>query len=143
MAKIKKINHLGIAIQDVKKARAFWQELGLHCTHEEEVKSDFVKTIFYPVGESFIELLEATSPDSPVQKYLDKRGPGIHHLCLEVEDIQGLLTRLKEKGVQLIDEKPRPGAHGCQVAFVHPKSTGGILLELSETQGLGGKNQKR
>jgi methylmalonyl-CoA/ethylmalonyl-CoA epimerase len=98
----------------------------------EEVPSDQVNTYFFPVGETLIELLEATGLDSPVQKFLDKRGSGIHHLCLEVENLKELLVQMKASGVRLIDEKPRPGAHGCQIAFVHPQATGGILLELSE-----------
>lgn len=99
------------------------------------MKSNFVKTYFFPLGESQLEVLEATGADSPIQKYLDKRGGGFHHLCIEVEGWAELPNELKEKGVALIDEIPRRGARGCLVAFVHPKSTGGILLELSEKSG--------
>jgi len=133
MPTIKKVEHIGIAVTDIEKSLQFWKDhLGLRLTHTEDVPSDGVKTYFLPVGESQIELLEATTHDSPVKKYLDKRGSGIHHLCIEVENLAPLLKQMKEKGVRLIDEKPRPGAHGCQVAFVHPQATGGILLELSE-----------
>lgn len=130
---VRHVNHIGIAVADVQKALEFWQKyLGLDLTHVEEVASDGVKTYFLPAGETLIELLEATRDDSPVAKFIAKKGSGIHHLCLEVTDLAGLLARLKQNGVRLIDETPRPGAHGCQIAFVHPQSTGGILLELSE-----------
>jgi methylmalonyl-CoA epimerase len=133
--KIKKINHIGIAVPEIQKALDFWQKhLGLKLAHSEEVKSDEVKTYFLPISETQIELLEATASSSPVQKFLEKRGAGIHHLCLEVEDLAGILKRLKQAGVKLIDEKPRKGAHNCLIAFIHPQATGGILLELSESQ---------
>lgn len=131
--KIKRIEHLGLAVKDPQAALEFWSKhLGLQLTHTEDVPSDAVKTYFLPVGETQIELLEATSPDSPVQKFIDKRGTGIHHLCIEVENLSELLQKMKRDGVTLINDTPRPGAHGYSVAFVHPKSTGGILLELSE-----------
>lgn len=131
--RIKRIEHIGLAIQDPKAALAFWENhLGLQLTHTEDVPSDAVRTYFLPVGETQIELLEATAPNSPVQKFIDKRGTGIHHLCIEVENLAALLTKMKSDGVTLLNDTPRPGAHGYQVAFVHPKSTGGILLELSE-----------
>ena len=133
MAKVKKILHMGLAPKDVKKALSFWSKhLGLKLTHEEQVKSDQVKTYFLPLGETQVEILEATSNESPIYKFLQKKGAGIHHLCLEVENLDGLLKDLKKDGVRLIDDKPRTGAHGCRIAFVHPESTGGILLELAE-----------
>ena len=133
MARVKKVLHMGLAPHDVKKALDFWSKhLGLTLSHEEEVPRDQVKTYFLPLGESQVEILEAKGKNSPIQKFLDKKGAGIHHLCLEVEGLNDLLSQLKKRGVRLIDEKPRPGAHGYQIAFIHPESTGGILLELAE-----------
>ena len=110
----------------------FWDLLGLTEAHREEVPSQKVVTSFRPVGESFLELLESTAPDGPIAKSLATRGPGFHHLCLEVDDVRVTLALLKAAGVRLVNEEPLPGAHGCLVAFVHPASTGGILVELSE-----------
>jgi len=129
----KKIDHLGIAVPNLKEALVLYDSLlGKKADHIEEVEDQKVKAAFYEVGGSNLELLEATSPESPIAKFLAKNRPGIHHLCVEVEDIEAELARLKQQGLQLIDEKPRIGAHGKKVAFVHPKSTGGILLELSQ-----------
>ena len=126
------ISHLGIAVPSLEKGGAFWDLLGLLEEHREEVASQKVVTSFRRVGESHLELLESTSPDGPIAKFLEKRGPGIHHLCLEVADVRAALARLKAAGVRLINEEPLDGAHDCLVAFVHPSATGGILLELSE-----------
>jgi LAO/AO transport system kinase len=126
------IDHLGIATASVDAGGKVWDLLGLTENHREEVVSQKVLTSFRPVGGSALELLEPTAPDSPIAKALEKRGPGIHHLCLEVRDVAALLAKLKAAGVRLVDETPFRGAHGRLVAFVHPASTGGILLELSQ-----------
>jgi LAO/AO transport system kinase len=132
---VTRVSHLGIAVKSLAEGGAFWDLLGLIEVHREEVASQKVVTSFRAVGESHLELLESTSPDGPIAKFLEKRGPGIHHLCLDVDDIDAVLARLKEAGVKLINETPFAGAGGCRVAFVHPASTGGILLELSEKSG--------
>ena len=129
---VSRISHLGIAVPSLEKGGAFWDLLGLLEEHREEVASQKVVTSFRPVGESSLELLEPTAADSPIAKALEKRGPGIHHLCLEVADVRATLATLKAAGVRLVNEEPFAGAHGCLVAFVHPASTGGILVELSE-----------
>lgn len=130
---IKKINHIGVAVKDLNEAIKFYEEnLGLEIEGIEEVKEQKVKVAFIPVGESRIELLQSTDPDGPVAKFIGKRGEGIHHIALEVDHIEDFLQKLKEKGVQLIDEKPRVGAHGMKVAFLHPRSAKGVLLELCE-----------
>jgi len=130
---LKKVDHIGIAVPDIEQALKFWAEgLNIEVTHREEVASQKVKTAFLPVGETNVELLEPTSEESPIAKAIAKRGPGIHHLCFQVDDINAALEHLKEQGVTLINPEPVPGAHGMLVAFVHPKSTGGILIELSQ-----------
>jgi methylmalonyl-CoA/ethylmalonyl-CoA epimerase len=127
------IDHIGIAVKSIDEALAFWQgSLGIQCTGVEEVEEQKVKTAFLPVGDTEVELLEPTSGESPVAKFMEKRGEGIHHLAIRVENLEAALAELKEKGIRLIDEKPRYGAGGAKIAFVHPKSTGGVLLELSE-----------
>jgi methylmalonyl-CoA epimerase len=129
-----KINHIGIATKKIDEALKFWAaSLGLEHIHTETVADQKVRVAMLPIGESRIELLEPTSEDSPISKFLEKRGGGIHHIAVEVDDIRSSLKQLKENGVQLIDENPRIGAEGCQVAFVHPSSTGGVLMELVET----------
>ena len=126
-----KINHLGIATRGIEEALKFWEDaLGLENVHTETVEDQKVRVAMLPVGESRIELLEPTSEDSPIAKFLEKRGGGIHHIAVEVEDIEAALAKLKRAGARLIDETPRIGAEGCQVAFVHPASSGGVLLEL-------------
>ena len=126
-----KINHLGIATKEIQEALKFWQDaLGLEHVHTETVEDQKVRIAMLPIGETNIELLEPTSDDSPISKFLEKRGGGIHHIAVEVENINQSLEKLKAEGVQLIDETPRVGAEGCLVAFVHPKSTNGVLLEL-------------
>ncbi len=129
---VSRISHLGISVPSLEQGGTFWDLLGLVEEHREEVASQKVLTSFRAVGESHLELLEPTSPDSPIAKALEKRGPGIHHLCLEVTDVRAALAKLKAAGVKLVNEEPFDGAHGCLVAFVHPSATGGILLELSE-----------
>jgi len=130
--KVKKISHLGIAVKSLAEGGAIWDLLGMPEEHREVVESQKVTTSFRPVGESSFELLQPTAPESPIARFLEKRGPGIHHLCLDVDDIDGALATLRAAGVKLINETPIDGAQGCRVAFVHPASTGGILLELSE-----------
>ena len=130
-----KINHLGIATKGIDEALAFWQDaLGLENVHTEVVADQKVRVAMLPLGESRIELLEPTSDDSPITKFLEKRGGGIHHIAVEVEDIEASLRQLKEKGMRLIDETPRVGAENCLVAFVHPSSANGVLLELVQTR---------
>lgn len=130
-----KINHLGIATNGIENALRFWEDaLGLENVHTEVVEDQKVRVAMLPIGESRVELLEPTSDDSPISKFLEKRGGGIHHIAVEVEDIRASLARLKAQGMQLIDEEPRIGAEGCLVAFVHPKASGGVLLELVQTE---------
>lgn len=127
------IDHLGIAVDDLEKALAFYRDaLGLHVEPPEEVASQRVRAHFVPLGPSAIELLEATAPDSPIAKYIAKRGPGIHHVTLRVEDIDHALSHLQARGVRLIDTVARPGAEGAMVAFIHPASTHGVLVELKQ-----------
>ena len=127
------LDHIGIAVADLAEALKFYRDaLGLEIEAPEEVASQRVRAHFIPVGESAIELLEATADDSPIAKYVAKRGPGIHHITLRVDDIRATLARLKEKGVRLIDASPREGAHGSLVAFIHPASAHGVLVELKQ-----------
>jgi len=127
------LDHIGIAVKDLGAALAFYRDaLGLEIEPPEEVASQKVRAHFIPVGEASLELLEATAPDSPIARYVDKRGPGIHHITLRVDDIHAALARLKDKGIRLIDESPRPGAEGALIAFVHPASTHGVLVELKQ-----------
>ena len=126
-----KINHLGIATKEIDEALKFWQDaLGLENVHIEEVADQKVRVAMLPIGETKIELLEPTADDSPIAKFLEKRGGGIHHIAVEVKNIEESLAKLKSEGARLIDEQPRIGAEGCLIAFVHPSSTGGVLLEL-------------
>jgi methylmalonyl-CoA/ethylmalonyl-CoA epimerase len=133
-----KIDHLGIAVESIEEALAFYRDaLGLTLKHTETVADQGVNVAMLPIGESRVELLEPTGPDTPVGKFIAKRGPGIHHICIAVDDIHAKLAELKAAGVQLIDETPRPGAEGCLVAFVHPKGSKGVLIELSQKAGHG------
>ena len=126
-----KIDHIGIATRGIDEAANFWRSaLGLGAIETEEVADQKVRVAMLPIGESRIELLEATSEDSPISKFIEKRGPGIHHLAVKVDNIQTALAQLKQNGARLIDTEPRRGAGGCLVAFVHPSSMGGVLLEL-------------
>jgi methylmalonyl-CoA/ethylmalonyl-CoA epimerase len=128
-----KIDHLGIATKSIAESLKFWQDsLGLENVHTEVVEEQKVRVTMLPIGESRIELLEPTSDDSPIAKFLEKRGAGIHHIAVEVENIEESLAKLKENGAKLIDETPRIGAEGCLIAFVHPQSTNGVLLELTQ-----------
>ncbi len=131
--KILKIDHIGIAGKSIDEGKKFWADiLGLNFEGTETVEEQKVTTAFFPVGESEIELLESTSPDGPIAKYLEKKGEGMQHIAFRVEDIEAALKELKEKGVKLIDEKPRKGAGGAKIAFLHPKATNGVLVELCE-----------
>jgi methylmalonyl-CoA/ethylmalonyl-CoA epimerase len=133
MMKILKIDHLGIAVNSIDEGKRFWTEiLGLGCEGSETVAEQKVTTAFFPVGESEVELLESTAPDGPIAKYIEKRGEGIQHVAFRVENIEAALAELKAKGVRLIDEKPRIGAGGAKIAFLHPKATAGVLVELCE-----------
>lgn len=128
-----KIDHLGIAVKSIEEALKFWEgSLGLENVHTEVVEEQKVRVAMLPIGESRVELLEPISEDSPISKFLEKRGGGIHHIAVEVEDIEASLAKLKADGARLIDEKPRIGAEGCLIAFVHPAATGGVLLELTQ-----------
>ncbi|MBW2061302.1 MAG: methylmalonyl-CoA epimerase [Deltaproteobacteria bacterium] len=129
--KIKRIAHLGIAVSDLTQARTFYTDmLDLSIDHEERV--DELKTAFVPLGQTNLELIQDTEPDGVIARHIDKRGEGIQHVAFEVEDIDQALKELKTKGVRLIDEVARPGAHGSRVAFLHPKATNGVLTELVE-----------
>lgn len=125
------LDHIGIAVKSIEQA-AIWQALGLTIDHVETVETQGVKTAFLSVGDSNIELLEPTGPASSVAKFIEKRGEGIHHICLRVDDIEEHLARLKAQGFRLINETPVPGAHGCRVAFLHPAAGNGVLIELSD-----------
>jgi methylmalonyl-CoA/ethylmalonyl-CoA epimerase len=126
-----KIDHLGIATREIAETLEFWRDaLGLHLHDIEEVPDQKVRVAMLDLGESRVELLEPTSPDSPIAKFLEKRGPGIHHVAVGVDDIYATLDRLRNQGARLIDESPRPGAGGSLVAFVHPSTANGVLLEL-------------
>jgi methylmalonyl-CoA/ethylmalonyl-CoA epimerase len=131
--KVLKIDHLGIAVHSIEEAKKFFRDtLGLKFEGSETVAEQKVTTAFFPVGDSEVELLESTAPDGPIAKYLEKRGEGIQHIAFRVENIEEALAELKEKGIRLIDEKPRLGAGGAKIAFLHPKSTHGVLVEISE-----------
>jgi len=126
-----KIDHIGIATRNLEEGLAVWRDaLGLEVDATEEVAEQKVRVAMLAVGDTHVELLEALSPDSAVGKFIEKRGPGIHHIAIEVDDIKASLADLKNKGARLIDETPRVGAGGCLVAFVHPSSANGVLLEL-------------
>jgi methylmalonyl-CoA epimerase len=130
-----KINHLGIATKGIDEALKFWANgLGLENVHTEIVEDQKVRVAMLPIGDTRIELLEATAEDSPIAKFVEKRGGGIHHIAVEVENIEESLAKLKAEGMRLIDETPRVGAENCLVAFVHPSSANGVLLELVQKQ---------
>jgi methylmalonyl-CoA/ethylmalonyl-CoA epimerase len=131
--KLLKIDHLGIAVNSIEDGRNFWTDvLGLAFAGKETVETQKVTTAFFPVGESEVELLESTSPDGPVAKYIEKKGEGIQHIAFRVENIEEALAELKAKGIRLIDETPRIGAGGAKIAFLHPKATAGVLVELCQ-----------
>jgi len=129
--KLLKIDHLGIAVKDMEEALGAWKALGFELEAMHDVPTENVKTAFLPIGETHLELLEPTDPASVIARFLEKRS-GLHHVCVLVDDIEEWLGALKARGVALIDETPRVGAGGCRVAFVHPRATGGVLLELKE-----------
>lgn len=132
MAKVTKINHVGIAVANIDEALKFWRDiLGVELGHIEDVPSSKSKVAFLPVGESDVELVFPTADDAPVSKFIAEKGGGMHHLCVEVDDISAMLAHLKAKGVRLIDEEPKV-LPGRKMAFIHPKATGGVLLELYE-----------
>lgn len=128
-----KIDHIGIAVSDLAETlKVYTDALGLTLHGTETVEEQKVKTAFLPVGDSEIELLESTAPDGPIGKFIETRGQGIQHIALRVDDIEAALAELKAKGVRLIDEKPRYGAGGAKIAFLHPKATNGVLIELCQ-----------
>lgn len=130
---ISHIEHIGIAVKNIDAAKKFYEDvLGLKCYAIEEVPDQKVKTAFFMVGQTKIELLESTSPDGPIGKFIEKRGEGIHHIAFAVNQLQSSLDEVKSKNIQLIDEKVRKGAEGLNIAFLHPKSTFGVLTELCE-----------
>ncbi|NIS61238.1 MAG: methylmalonyl-CoA epimerase [Proteobacteria bacterium] len=130
---IKRIDHIAIAVNDMDEAAKFYTDtLQLDLGGVEVVTEQKTKVAFLKIGGSTIELVQPASDDSPLVKFLEARGPGIHHICLEVDDIQKEVEELKRRGARMIDETPRPGAHNTRVAFIHPKSSGGVLIELNE-----------
>ena len=129
---IERIEHVGIAVRSIAEARRFYESLGLHVEAIEEVPQEGVRVALIPCGDSRIELLEPTTDDSPIAKFLEKRGPGLHHLCLASNDVRSDDARLREGGYQVLRPEPTRGAGGCWVQFVHPKSAGGVLLELAQ-----------
>jgi len=127
------IEHIGIAVNSLDESIPYYEKvLGLECYSVEEVKEQKVKTAFFKVGQTKIELLEPTSEDSPVAKFIAKKGPGVHHVAFAVNNLEEQLSKMEDRGVQLIDKKPRKGAEGLDIAFLHPKSTFGVLTELCE-----------
>ncbi|MDK2871625.1 MAG: methylmalonyl-CoA/ethylmalonyl-CoA epimerase [bacterium] len=128
-----KIDHIGIAVKSISDALKLYEDiLGIKCEGVEEVLEQKVKTAFLPTGDTEIELLESTSPDGPVAKFIEKRGEGIHHIAFRVDNLEDAIRELKKRGIVLIDEQPRKGAGGARIAFLHPKSTGGVLIEICE-----------
>lgn len=131
--KLSHIEHIGIAVNDLNEAIPYYENiLGLKCYSIEEVKDQKVKTAFFKIGQTKLELLESTSPEGPIAKFIEKRGQGIHHLAFAVEGIENALSEAEEKGIKLIDQQPRKGAEGLDIAFLHPKSTFGVLTEFCE-----------
>ncbi len=132
---VTKIDHIGIAVKNLDEALKFYEEvLGIKCVGTEVVEEQKVRTAFLPIGDTEVELLEATDEDSPIAKFIEKRGEGIQHIAYRVDDIEKALEEVKAKGIRLIDEKPRKGAGGAKIAFLHPKSTYGVLIELCERE---------
>ena len=127
---VKHISHIGIAVKDLDEGIAFYEKMGLVLEGTEEVPSQMVKVAFFPVGDTRIELLAPTSEDSPIAKFIEKKGEGIQHIAFAVDDLPQALLESENEGIRLIDKEPRPGAHGADIAFLHPKSTGGVLIEL-------------
>jgi len=130
---LSKIEHIGIAVKSIEESLKYYEDvLGLKCYAIEEVIEQKVKTAFLKIGETKIELLEATSNESPIAKFIEKKGAGVHHIAFAVNGIEEILVAVEKNGIQLIDQKPRKGAEGLDIAFLHPKSTGGVLTELCE-----------
>ena len=127
---VKHISHIGIAVKDLNEGIAFYKKMGLSLEGIEEVPSQMVKVAFFPVGDTRIELLAPTSEESPIAKFNEKKGEGIQHIAFAVDDLPDALKNSADEGIRLIDKEPRPGAHGADIAFLHPKSTGGVLIEL-------------
>jgi methylmalonyl-CoA epimerase len=130
---IKKVDHIGIAVNNLQTALEFYEGiLGIKCTGQEQVEEQKVTTAFLPLGDTELELLESTDPTGPVARFIEKRGEGLHHIALQVDNIEAALEKMKAAGVRLLDETPRGGAGGTKIAFLHPKASGGVLLELTE-----------
>jgi methylmalonyl-CoA/ethylmalonyl-CoA epimerase len=130
---VSKVDHIGIAVSNLEESIKFYEEvLGLKLHGTEIVEEQKVKVAFLPIGDTEVELLEATSPDSPIAKFIETKGQGVQHIAYRVDDIEAALEEMKAKGIRLIDEKPRYGAGGARIAFLHPKSTNGVLIELCE-----------
>jgi len=129
---VKKISHIGIAVKNLEEAIKFYEKLGLKLESIEEVPSQKVRVAFLPVGEVRIELLEATSEDSPIAKHIEKKGEGVQHIAFQVDELSDKLKQAEEQNIILIDKEPRPGAHGADIAFLHPKSTYGVLVEFCQ-----------
>lgn len=128
-----KVDHIGIAVKDLEKSLKFYEEiLGLKCENTEVVEEQKVKVAFLPIGDTEVELLESTEANGPIAKYIEKRGEGVQHIAYRVDDIEKAIEEMKEKGIRMIDEKPRYGAGGAKIAFAHPKDTYGVLVELCE-----------
>ena len=133
---VKKVSHIAVAVPDIEAAAKFYEEkLGLRLVGREDVAGTKVTVGFIPVGETRIELVQPAAPDSPITKFLETRGPGLQHICFEVDDVAAELARLDAAGVRLIDKVPHPGAHNTMVGFIHPSATGGVLVELSQQMG--------
>lgn len=132
---IGRLDHLGLAVTSIAEARRFWEQLGLAVDHVEEVAQEGVRVAMLRVGESRIELLEATSPESPIAKFIARRGPGLHHVCLASDDVAADDARLRAAGFELLRDEPTAGAGGSRVQFVHPSSAGGVLVELAQAPG--------
>jgi methylmalonyl-CoA/ethylmalonyl-CoA epimerase len=126
------LDHLGIAVDSIDERVCFYNALGLEIEGSEEVPDQGVRVAFLSVGDARLELLEPTNPDSPIARHLDRRGPGLHHVCLRVDDIRATMSELEAKGYDLLSKEPQRGAHDCLICFVHPRSAGGVLIELSQ-----------
>jgi methylmalonyl-CoA epimerase len=138
---IKKVDHIAIAVKSVDEAAEFYeQQLGLKVSTREAIPASKVRVGFISVGDIRLELVEPDSSDSPIAKFLETKGPGLHHVCFETDDVAAELERLKSAGVRLIDQSPRPGAHGTMIAFIHPGAAGGVLIELVEKLKVEGEN---
>lgn len=130
---VKKVDHIGIAVKNIEESLKFYKDvLGIECTEIEEVTEQKVKVAFLPIGDTELELLESTDKDGPIARFIEKKGEGMQHIAFQVANIEKAIQEMQDKGIRMIDEKPRYGAGGAKIAFCHPKSTGGVLVELSE-----------